>query len=178
MIRQRLIDLIKRWRQKFSTQNKLQPETEETDLNRLVPVLAPPLYSLLNLPGENKAEKPLKCPVRIPYNLWVPLYSNEMQDSSLQQGETIIKVIKVRFTSDSKNFYHNLWFSNPYIVAIRCRRPFIFKHMYSVGSNNQRLKYHSCLHHQVAKIWGIENRNLWRKHNSFFIFLLITSFSE
>ena len=106
----------------------------------------PPLYSLLNLPGENKAEKPLKCPVRIPYNLWVPLYSNEMQDSSLQQGETIIKVIKVRFTSDSKNFYHNLWFSNPYIVATRCRRPFIFKHMYSVGSNNQRLKYHSSLY--------------------------------
>ena len=104
MILQRLHDPI----EKLTTQMFYSEQTwtrirKKIDLKRLVPVPASSsphtLYSLLNLAGEKVDEKPWKWRVRIPYDLWVPLGSNEMQEYSPKQGET---TIKVKFTWDWK----------------------------------------------------------------------------
>ena len=45
------------------------------------------------------------------------------------------------FNSKVLSLYNKLWFSNPYIFSIQCRRPLIFQTMKYVRSNNLSLKY-------------------------------------
>ena len=65
------------------------------------------------------------------------------------------------------SFCSNLWFFNPYIFATLCRRPLIFQTVNSVRWNSLCLKYQRFTLSGAAKIWGLENLNLWQKLSSF-----------
>ena len=64
------------------------------------------------------------------------------------------------------NLCHKLWFSNPYIFATKCRRPYAFQTMKSVRSNNLKFEISKVCTSGCNNI-GIENLSLQQRLNSF-----------
>ena len=64
------------------------------------------------------------------------------------------------------NLCHKLWFSNPYIFATKCRRPYAFQTMKSVHSNNLKFEISKVCTSGCNNI-GIENLSLQQRLNSF-----------
>ena len=67
---------------------------------------------------------------------------------------------------------HKLWFSNPYIYATQCWRPYLFQTMISVISNSLSLNYQGFTQ-SSCKNNMIRNFNLWQRLIFLYFFTLM-----
>ena len=73
-------------------------------------------------------------------NSWVLDQSGIYFKTKLELTSSVYFVMIWTSTTKELSLCHQLWFSNPYIFAARCRRPQLFQTFNSVRSNTLNLK--------------------------------------
>ena len=94
-----------------------------------------------------------------------------------------------RWSPKELRLCHKLWFSNPYIITTKCRRPFIFQTVNYVKPNNWSLKFHKftptgCKYIRIRTFEFVAKTQFLQCHNSqdwiwiMYIWLKITNLAR